>query len=87
MHDQSIAGGQVGDEIFTAAVQRPYDGSFKPRGKARREQRPQSPPTNEDTLEAGAFHGRAQLPHLTFDFGEFGHRAIVAKPRPGGRAL
>ena len=73
MHQQHLAGGDVGQQIFGAPPD-PADGlALQPVGEILREREAQVRPARLDPHETRAFHHGLQAAAHGFDFGKLGH--------------
>ena len=85
MHDQRLAGGEVGDQIFGPPPQRgeglPFEPLDEPFGKRKAQIRP--PLFHPD--QAAAFHDGREAAPDGFDFGQLGH-GVFRKISPSGIA-
>ena len=77
MHQQHVTRRQRGQQIFRAAVEAPHGLAFQPSRKILGERKAQVRPPRLDFHEARAFHRGLQAAADGFDFGKFGHVAVI----------
>ncbi len=83
MHDQHVAGRQIGKQIFGAPTETGHRRAFEPPRKILRQRPAQIAAVDVDPDEAFSLHGRFEAAAHRLDFGQFGHRLIL----PGGGNL
>jgi hypothetical protein len=75
MHQQHLAGGEIGEQILGAPAE-PGDGlAFEALHEILRQRPAQVAAARLDLLEARAFHGGREAAAHGLDFGQLGHRS------------
>jgi hypothetical protein len=86
MHDQSVAGRQLGEQIFSATRQRPNGLAPEASHKSAWEWLPEIASVEDDTVKARPAHDGLQTSSRAFDFRKFGH-SFKPGVEPGGVAM
>ena len=73
MHQQHVAGGQIGQQIFGAAAEAFDLLALQPLLEILRHRPAQAAVAHLDLFEARALHGGREPPAHGLDFGKFGH--------------
>ena len=73
MHDEHVARGQIGKEIFGAAAEAGHRLAFQPLGEILRQRPAQIAAAHFDLDEALALHGGLEPAAYGFDFRKFRH--------------
>jgi len=76
MHNQDVAGGKIGEQIFRAPAEAGHRCTGQPSRKVLGQRPTQIAAANLDLDEAFPRHGRFEAAAHGFDFGQFGHRLI-----------
>ena len=84
MHDEHLAGREVGEEVFGPAAERRDRLALEALREALREGEAQVRPALLDLVDAGADHGGLEAAADGFDFGKFGHgiNHLASRPDP-----
>ena len=77
MHDQHLAGGEIGEEVFGAPAERDHLLALEARGEALGKGQAQIRTALLDLVEARADHRGLEAAADGLDFGEFGHGAVT----------
>ena len=84
--EERIAGGQIEEQVFSAAAQRLDGLSLEPGGEAFWKRKTKIRTAKQHTRDRLAAHRAFELAADRFDLGEFGHPDIIASPPdPRGR--
>ena len=73
MHQQHLAGREIGEQILRAAAEPRHGLSLEALHEILRQRKAQIGPPRLDLLEARALHRRLKTAPDGFDFGKFGH--------------
>ena len=76
MHEQHVAGRQIGQQIFGPPAEAGDGVAFEAAGEILRQRPAQIAAVNLDLGEARALHRRLEAAAHRFDFGKFGHCSI-----------
>lgn len=77
VHDQGLARGQIGEQIFPAARERAHGLTAKPAHEVGGKGLTQILPVEDHAIEARTSQRRFQCPPDTLDFWQFGHRSTI----------
>ena len=81
MHEQNVAGGEVGEEILGAPAEAGHGLAFEALREILAERPAQIAAARFDLGEARAFHDRREAAAHGLDFGKFGHRSCPPASR------
>ena len=91
MHDERVAGRELGDQVLATPVQPLHELTGEARGELVRQRPPQVRPPGDDLDELRALHHRLQRPAHLLDFRKFRHpalyRAILSHAGPVVRQM